>query len=128
MVCGFYFLMVSALLKGDKPLKAYNYATGQFEESSNKPSYSKEIVHFKRILTGNIHQLQEDDIQSDGYVIHTLEAAIWCLLNSNTFTEAVLRVVNLGYDTDTTGTVTGGLAGIHYGIDAIPEEWINTIA
>jgi ADP-ribosylglycohydrolase len=50
------------------------------------------------------------------------------MLNSNTFTEAVLKAVNLGDDTDTTGIVTGGLAGIHYGIDEIPEEWINTIA
>jgi len=128
MACGFYSLMISALLKGDDPLKAYHYAVRQSGESYNKPPYSKEIVHFKRILTGNIHQLLEDDIQSDGYVIHTLEASIWCLLNSNTFTEALLKAVNLGYDTDTTGIVTGGLAGIHYGIDAIPKEWIDTIA
>jgi len=39
-----------------------------------------------------------------------------------------LKAVNLGYDTDTTGCVTGGLTGVHYGIDAIPREWINKIA
>lgn len=128
IACGFYSLMISALLKGDSTLTAYHYAIGQSEERYSKPPYSREIVHFRRILTGNIHQLPEGEIQSDGYVIHTLEAGIWCLLNSSTFAEAVLKAVNLGDDTDTTGIVTGGLAGVHYGIEAIPEEWVNTIA
>jgi ADP-ribosylglycohydrolase len=98
------------------------------QEHYSQPPYSFEIVHFKRILAGNVHQLPEEDIQSDGYVIHTLEASIWCLLNSNTFTEAVLQAVNLGEDSDTTGIVTGGLAGITYDLNAIPKEWVNIIA
>ena len=128
IACGFYCLMVSALLKGDDPEKAYNYAIGQAQERYSQLPYSRELDHFKGILSGNIHQLPEENIQSGGYVIHTLEASIWCLLNSDTFTEAVLKAVNLGDDTDTTGIVTGGLAGIYYGIEAIPEEWINAIA
>lgn len=128
IACGFYCLMVSALLKGDDPEKSYHYAIGQAQERYSQLPYSRELVHFKRILTGNIHQLSEEKIQSGGYVIHTLEASIWCLLNSHTFAEAVLKAVNLGDDTDTTGIVTGGLAGIHYGIETIPEEWINVIA
>ena len=119
--------MVSALLKGDDPEKAYHYAIEQAQEHYSQLPYSREFVHFKRILSGNIHQVPEEKIQSGGYVIHTLEASIWCLLNSDTFTEAVLKAVNLGDDTDTTGIVTGGLAGIHYGIEAIPEEWVNAI-
>ena len=66
--------------------------------------------------------------KSGGYVIHTLEASIWCLLNSNSFQEAVLKAVNLGEDTDTTGCVTGGLAGVYYGLKTIPKDWLNTIA
>ena len=117
-----------ALLQDKSPYDSYIHAVENAKKSYDKRPYSDELVHFKRILTGNIHRLPEDEIQSSGYVVHTFEASIWCMLNSNTFTEAVLKAVNLGDDTDTTGIVTGGLAGIHYGIDEIPEEWINTIA
>ena len=128
IACGIYSLMVSALLKGESPYNAYAYAATEAKRGYDKRPYSDELVHFKRIINGDIHNLPEERIQSDGYVIHTLEAGIWCTINSNTFTEAVLKAVNLGDDTDTTGIVTGGLAGIHYGVDAIPKEWINTIA
>ncbi len=128
IACGIYSLMVSALLKDESPYDSYIYAVNQAKINYDKRPYSDELVHFKRIMTGDIHKLPEDEIQSSGYVVHTLEASIWCTIHSNTFAEAVLKAVNLGDDTDTTGIVTGGLAGIHYGIDAIPEEWINTIA
>jgi ADP-ribosylglycohydrolase len=128
VACGIYSLMVSALLKGESPHDSYAYAADQAKRSYDKKPHSDELVHFERILTGNVHRLPENEIQSGGYVIHTLEAGIWCLLNSDTFAEAVLKAVNLGDDTDTTGIVTGGLAGITYGINAIPEEWVNTIA
>jgi len=94
--------MVSALLKGDDPEKSYHYAIGQAQERYSQLPYSRELVHFKRILTGNIHQLSEEKIQSGGYVIHTLEveASIWRLLNSNSYKKAVLKAVNLGEDTE----------------------------
>jgi ADP-ribosyl-[dinitrogen reductase] hydrolase len=50
------------------------------------------------------------------------------LLTTSTFQECVLRAVNLGGDTDTTGCVAGGLAGVHYGLSAIPEKWMRTLA
>lgn len=84
--------------------------------------------HFSRLFSGNIADLPEDEIESGGYVVHTLEAGIWCLLNSSSYEEAVLKAVNLGGDTDTTAIVAGGLAGVHYGYDAIPEEWLRRIA
>ena len=75
--------------------------------------------------------LQRDAIQSSGYVVDTLEAALWCNLKSNSYRECVLLAVNLSEDTDTVGAIAGGLAGIRYGIGGekgIPEEWINQIA
>lgn len=60
--------------------------------------------------------------------MHTLEASIWCLLNTDNYAGAVLKAVNLGDDTDTTGCVTGGLAGLLYGYDDIPISWIETLA
>ena len=87
-----------------------------------------EVVVFDRLLKYDISRLTETEIRSGGYVIDTLEAAIWCLLTTGSYSEAVLRAVNLGQDTDTTAAVTGGLAGLLYGYDSIPEEWITQIA
>ena len=88
----------------------------------------KQISYFDRLLKGNIADLSETEISSDGYVLHTLEASIWCLLTTDNFTDAVLTAVNLGGDTDTTGAVTGGLAGLYYGYESIPNEWIKQLA
>lgn len=87
-----------------------------------------EIRLFDRLLEGDIGDFPENDIHSSGYVLHTLEASIWCLLTTNTYKDAVLKAVNLGLDTDTTGAVTGGLAGLLYGFDKIPENWIAQLA
>lgn len=75
-----------------------------------------------------LYILQEDEISSSGYVLHSLEASLWCFLNSDSYSEAVLKAVNLGEDTDTTGAITGGLAGIYYGFEAIPDEWVEVLA
>ena len=56
--------------------------------------------------------------------LFALEAALWCLLNTEDYKSLVLKAVNLGYDTDTVATVAGGLAGIYYGLEEIPEEWL----
>jgi ADP-ribosylglycohydrolase len=87
-----------------------------------------EISIFDRLLAGNIYELTEDSILSSGYVIHTLEASIWCLLTTGNYRDAVLKAVNLGEDTDTTGAVTGGLAALLYGFENIPKDWIDVIA
>ena len=70
----------------------------------------------------------KEKIFSSGYVIHTLEASVWCLLNTKSYKEAVLKAVNMGEDTDTVGAVTGGLAGMFYGLESIPGDWIESIA
>lgn len=66
-------------------------------------------------------------ISSGGYVVDTLEAALWCLLNTDNYEDCVLKAVNLGKDTDTTASVAGGLAGLVYGLDGIPGEWIKVL-
>ncbi len=71
--------------------------------------------------------LPEEEIKSSGYIVDTLEAAIWCFLNTESYKECVLKAVNLGSDTDTVGAVAGGLAGLYYGLDDIPEAWLNQI-
>lgn len=82
---------------------------------------------FKRIHRGDISSLRADEIYSSGYVVHTLEAALWCFITTTSYKECVLKAINLGNDTDTVACVAGGLAGIFYGIDNIPVEWIDSI-
>ncbi|MBQ8932682.1 MAG: ADP-ribosylglycohydrolase family protein [Lachnospiraceae bacterium] len=69
----------------------------------------------------------EEEINSSGYVLDSLEAAVWCLITTDTYADCVLKAVNLGLDTDTTAAIAGGLAGLYYGRDSIPEEWLHTI-
>lgn len=61
-------------------------------------------------------------------MIDTLEAALWCFLNTENYRDAVLNAVNLGGDTDTTAAVTGALAGLVYGLEDIPAVWLNALA
>ncbi|KKZ65420.1 ADP-ribosylglycohydrolase [[Emmonsia] crescens] len=65
------------------------------------------------------------DIKSSGYVVSTLEAALWAFFRTTTFRKGALDVVNLGYDADTVGAVYGGLAGAYYGVEDIPIEWVE---
>lgn len=74
-----------------------------------------------------VFELSREEIRSTGYVVDTLEAALWCLATTSGFEEAVLAAVNLGDDADTVGAVTGGLAGIVYGYGAIPRAWLGAL-
>ncbi|MCJ1467460.1 hypothetical protein MMC07_006085 [Pseudocyphellaria aurata] len=66
-----------------------------------------------------------DDIQSSGYVVHTLDAALWAFLTTDDFRQGALKAVNLGHDADTVGAVYGGAAGAFYGVENVPKEWIE---
>ena len=88
---------------------------------------NEEIAHYARIFKDGFAKTPENEIMSGGYVVETLEAAIWCLLNTETYEECVLKAVNLGRDTDTTAAVAGALAGALYGYDAIPNGWKSTL-
>ena len=70
---------------------------------------------------------EERDILSSGYVIDSIEAAVWSLITTDSYEKAVLKAINLGGDTDTIGAIAGGLAGLYYGYDAIPQEWKDCI-
>ena len=79
----------------------------------------------------DVRGIEREDVKSTGYVVDTLEAALWCLYNTDNYRNCVLTAVNLGDDTDTVAAVAGGLAGLMYGCGGkkgIPEEWISQIA
>ena len=108
--------------------EAYNNLRRNIAQFNFQEEHQAQLEYFNRILDLDIGKLPEHQIKSSGYVVDTLEASIWCLLNSISFEDAVLKAVNLGGDTDTTGIVTGGLAGLVYGVDSIPEKWVEQLA
>jgi len=83
-------------------------------------SFNEEVVE---LLRGSYKDKSRDEIEARGYVIKTLESALWGFYNSNSFDEGLLMVVNLGDDADTVGAVYGALAGAYYGLDSIGKEY-----
>jgi len=128
IACSIYTSIAVCLLQGLEPQAAYLKGLENVKYIYTATEYASEMSHFTRVFSGDIAQLPVNEIDSGGYVIDTLEASLWCLLNSSSYFEAVLKAVNLGGDTDTTAAVTGGLAGIYYGLENIPQQWIQEIA
>lgn len=128
MACFYLLEFAKKIVEGKEKYQAFKELqieiTTYFEKRKINPL---EIQKFKRLLWEDISILEEDSIKSSGYVVDTLEASIWCILTTNNYKDAVLKAVNLGLDTDTTGAVTGGMAGLIYGIDDIPVDWIYEI-
>ena len=129
IACFYYLEYARLLVMGEDKRNAYNLikqpVTDFLISLEINPA---EIGRFDRLLKTDIHELKETEIQSSGYVLHTLEASMWCLLTTDNFAQATLKAVNLGDDTDTTGCVTGGLAAVLYGYDEIPQEWVTVLA
>ena len=127
--CFIFSKLVAKVIQGDQLLVAYQNTVREVKEFVAHEKI--DLVgnpDFERVLEGNIHRLPEDQLQSSGFVIDTLEASIWCLLNTKSFDQAVLKAVNLGGDTDTTACVTGGVAGLYYGVNNIPGDWRSSVA
>lgn len=90
-----------------------------------KKYFSEEAVFaHRRLLTPVFAFISGEFINSSGYVVDTLEAVLYSVMNTNNYEEAVLTAINLGYDTDTVAGITGSIAGILYGYENIPERWI----
>jgi ADP-ribosyl-[dinitrogen reductase] hydrolase len=80
------------------------------------------------IASGSFKRKEPPEIIGSGYVVQSLEAALWAFYRSSTFEEGCLRAVNLGNDADTTGAIYGQLAGAYYGVEGIRNEWRECIA
>lgn len=113
------------MLLPEQPVKETGYRGNPFGVLDNfaatTPAVKEMIQH------GRWFDRDADDVKSDGYVIHTLEAALWATYGADSFEDAVLRAANLGGDADTVGAVTGQLAGAWYGYEAIPRGWIGRL-
>lgn len=119
--CGIYALIAVNLMKGMNP---YHAITSGYETASAYYTklYAEAFSEYKNIA--QLNTLTREQISGSGYIVDTLVASLWCLLNANSFSSAVLTAVNLGRDTDTVGAVTGSLAGI---IHKVPIGWIKKL-
>jgi ADP-ribosylglycohydrolase len=86
------------------------------------------IDEIEQIARGSYKKKEPPEIKGTGYVVHSLEAALWAFAGSETFESGCLRAVNLGDDADTTGAVYGQLAGAYYGEEGIPAGWLSKLA
>lgn len=126
--CGIYISIAAMILKGKDLKEAIEQGIDKSMEHYKKHGdFLEELEHYKRLESEYFAKLAEDQISSSGYVVYTLEASIWCLLNTTNYKDCVLKAVNLGKDTDTVAAVAGGLAGVYYGYEGIPEEWKSVI-
>ena len=127
--CLIYVEIAINLINGQSKNDSYMNARISINKFVKKRKFDYyEVELFDRILKTDISSIDEEEIYSSGYVLHTIEASIWSFLRCNSYKEGVLTAVNLGGDTDTTGAVAGGLLGLCYGINGIPENWVENIS
>lgn len=127
MACGLYCSIVFGLLETEGAMKGIKTGLKQgLCYYKNKREFASVFEEFSSLW--EIETLPEEQIRSGGFVLHTLQAALWCLGTTTTYRECMIKAVNLGDDTDTTAAVAGGLAGILYKEEGIPGEWKATCA
>ncbi len=116
LACCIYVQLAENLMNGmtkEQAMKNLSYCTDEYEKIPRIKDYPRE------------------KIRSSGYVVDSLEAAVWCFMNTESYKDCVITAVELGEDTDTVAAIAGGLAGIFYGIGGekgIPRGWIDNLA
>ena len=114
----------------DEPISMPELKIQVIEESpflQDQQGMNPDIAALIMELKDDIYTLNLDNISSNGYVVSTLESVLYIFLTSNDYNNTILRAINLGDDTDTIGSCTGGLLGFYYGIDSIKENWRKNI-
>ena len=129
--CDIFLAILLALMNGmskDAAIERGMKQTSSFVEKNTE--YKESFVAYSRIADHNFRNLPEEKISSSGYVVDTLEAALWCFLTTDSYRSCILKILRLGRDTDSIGAVAGAMAGIHYaGVEGkdIPLEWSNAL-
>lgn len=124
--CDIYCSVMIEILNGTKKEEVLQRALPKIGEYvRHNPHYAPALAKYDRITHMSFAGLSEDKIKSSGYVVDTLEAALWCFLTTENYRDCVLKAVNLGSDTDTVACVAGSIAGLYYG--EIPEAWVDAV-
>lgn len=127
--CGIYLAIAVRILDGYE-LKAA-IREGVFDALQWYGSHNRfQIVldYWEKISNPDaLASLPQGTIYSGGFVVETMETALWSLMNTDSYRDCVLTCVNMGYDADSTAAIAGGLAGLHYGHESIPEAWLDAL-
>lgn len=121
--CFIYLEFLRSIVSGDSLEIAFDSMI-KAKESLHEFGVEDSVVSGFSMLAKNLKNRKRNEIKSSGFVVDTLVASVWCVLTTDSYKEAVLKAVNLGDDTDTTGAVTGVIAGLVYGYETIPESWL----
>lgn len=116
--CAFFNCVLSRVLRGWEKADALSFAM-------------EVMVHAPHELLDRVQEIQQkgaDEVATSGFVLDTLECALWAWWHHDDFEEALVAVVNLGGDTDTNAAVCGALMGAQYGVNAIPQRWRDKVA
>lgn len=127
LACVMFTEIVACLVRGGSFEEALCEGRDVLREQLES-KFPEETAAFERLLAPDLSDFDEADVSSSGYVIHCLEASLWCTGRAESFREGVLAAVNLGDDTDTTGAVAGALLGLRFGHEQIPSDWIDVLA
>ena len=129
MSCMIYLKFAEKLLLGLRKEEAYQAMRSDIQGFWDEISFSQaEQIHFQRLIQNDIRLIDISDLKSGGYVIEVLESSIWFFLQESDYSNTVISIINLGHDTDTSAAIAGGLAGLYYGSEAIPEYWLASLA
>ena len=129
MSCMIYLKLAEKLLEGKNKIDAYTKMRSEIVDFWDTIDFpERERKHFEKVIQNDIRETAIEDLKTGGYVIEVLESSIWFFLNNDSYKETILSIINLGHDTDTSAAIAGGLAGLYYGQEGMPEEWILSIA
>ena len=117
--CYLYIMYIIFILQGFTKEESY-----QKLKTIDLGLFKKDTIsYYSNILEKDIQTFKIDDIKSTGYVVDTLEAVLWTILNTNSYKDSIIVAINLGNDTDTIGAITGSISGLLYGLKDIPSTW-----
>jgi ADP-ribosyl-[dinitrogen reductase] hydrolase len=104
------------------------YTSTEKAEIFTRNTYKPATDKVSRISEARFLDNSYSQLTGSGYVIESLESALWCFMNSNSFEECVLMAANIGNDADTTAAIAGQIAGAFYGLENIPSHWVDKLA
>ena len=121
--CYIYVQFIICLLKGNTKQEAYKH----IQDLDYRSFTIDSINQYTRILNEQIEFQILENIKSTGYIVDTLESAMWIFMNAQHYKEAIIASINIGGDTDTIGAIVGSMAGIYYGFEDIPSSWLDKL-
>lgn len=130
IACGLYYFAVAAILyeEGSLMTRLQKGMNEGFKYYGSSVDDIYELTYYGWFMDlEEMREATEAEIRSTGYVVDSFEAAIWCLITTDSYRDAMLKAANLGDDTDTIAAIAGGLAGLYYGYESIPKEWLEVL-